>query len=133
MMISSRSSVPLQEIAAQAGTSLWYQVFAGDGAARRQIQDAINARCTAICITVGAAPASGTRRAATASKVDWPAVDALKRGLSVQVMVKGITTPEAAETALQHGVDGVIVSNYGGLAGAGTDSTVVGLPAMSTR
>lgn len=131
VMISSRSSVPLQEIAAQAGTSLWYQVFARDGAARRQIQDAVNARCTAICITVGAAPAAnGTRRSAIAEKVDWPAVDALKRGLTVPVMIKGITTPEAARVALQRGLDGIVVSNYGGLAGAATDSMVLTLPAI---
>ena len=130
-MISSRSSVPLQQIAAQAGTSLWYQVFAGDPAARRQIQDAVNARCTAICITVGAAPAaSGTRRSATAAKMDWSAVDALKRGLTVPVMVKGITAPEAAQVALQHGVDGIIVSNYGGPSGAVADAVVLTLPAI---
>ena len=130
-MISSRSSVPLQEIAAQAGMSLWYQVFTGDPAARRQIQEAVNARCTAICIAVGAPPAaSGILRSETTSKVDWPAVDALKQGLTVPVMVKGITTPEAARVALQHGVDGIIVSNYGGLAGAVTGSVVLSLPAI---
>ena len=130
-MISSRSSVPLQEVAAETSTSLWYQVFAGDPAARRQIQDAVNARCTAICITVGAAPAaSGTRRSPTAAKIDWSAVDALKRGLTVPVMVKGITVPETAQVALQHGVDGIIVSNYSGLAGAVTDSVVLTLPAI---
>lgn len=131
VMLSSRASVPLQEIAAGAGTSLWYQVFAGDPAARRQIQEAVNARCSAICITGGAAPAaSGTRRSAIAAKMDWSAVDALKRGLTVPVMVKGITTPEAAQVALQHGVDGIIVSNYGGLAGATTDSVVLTLPSI---
>ena len=131
VMLSSRASVPLQEIAAGAGTSLWYQVFAGDPAARRQIQEAVNARCSAICITGGAAPAaSGTRRSAIAAKMDWSAVDALKRGLTVPVMVKGITTPEAAQVALQHGVDGIIVSNYGGLAGAATDSVVLTLPSI---
>ena len=98
MVVSSRSSVPLQEIAAQARTPLWYQVFAADPAARRQIQDAVNAGCKAICITVGATPAAaGTRRSAIAAKVDWAAVDALKQGLSVPVMVKGIATPEAAQ------------------------------------
>ena len=133
-MISSRSSVPLQEIVAQAGTPLWYQVFAGDPAARRQIQDAVNARCTAICITAGAAPAaSGTRGSATAAKMDWSAVDALKRGLTVPVMVKGITAPEAAQVAMQHGVDGIIVSNYGGPAGAVTDPVVLTLPAIVDR
>ena len=35
------------------------------------------------------------------------------------VLVKGIATPEAARLALQHGVQGIIVSNYGGLAGRG--------------
>jgi 4-hydroxymandelate oxidase len=65
-----------------------------------------------------------------APKVDWPAVDALKRGLSVPVMLKGIATPETAQVALQHGVDGIIVSNYGGLAGAGTDAVVLTLPVI---
>jgi 4-hydroxymandelate oxidase len=130
MMVSSRSSVPLQEMTAQARTSLWYQVFAGDPAARRQIQDAVNARCSAICITLDAAPAPGGTRRSAAAKTDWSAVDALTRGLTVPVMVKGITTPEAAEAALQHGVDGIIVSNYGGLGGAVTDSVVLALPAI---
>ena len=131
MMVSSRSSVPLQEIAAQARTSLWYQVFAGDPAAKRQIQDAVNAGCKAICITVGAAPAPrGSRRSAMGAKVDWPAVDALKQGLNVPVLVKGVATPEAAQVALQHSVDGIIVSNYGGLAGTGTEAVILTLPAV---
>ena len=131
MMVSSRSSVPLQEIAAQARIALWYQVFAGDPAARLQIQDAVNAGCKAICIMAGAAPAArGSRRSAIAAKVDWPAVDALKQGLRVPVLVKGIATPEAAQVALQHGVDGIIVSNYGGLAGSGTEAVVLTLPAI---
>ena len=130
MMVSSRSSVPLKEIAAQAATPLWYQVFADDPAARRQIQDALEARCRAICITVGAAPAaSRTRRSARAAKVDWPAVDALMRGLGVPVIVKGIATPEVAQAAVQHGVNGIIVSAYAGPTGAVTDS-VLSLPAI---
>jgi 4-hydroxymandelate oxidase len=130
MVVSSRSSVRLQDIAAQAGTPLWYQVFASDPAARTEIQDAVDARCKAICITVGAQAANGARGAATAAKVDWPAVDALRRGLSVPVIVKGISTPEAAKVALQHGVDGIIVSNYGGLAGSSTDALILMLPAI---
>ena len=62
--------------------------------------------------------------------MDWSAVDALKRGLNVPMMVKGITTPEAAQLALQHGVDAIIVSNYDGLAGAATGSVVLTLPAI---
>jgi 4-hydroxymandelate oxidase len=130
MMVSSRSSVPLKDITAQAGTPLWYQVFAEDPAAGRQIQTALDARCQAICITVGTGPtAGGTRRSASAAKVDWPAVDALKRGLGVPVIVKGIATPETAQSAVQHGVNGIIVSGYGGPAGAATDS-LLALPAI---
>ena len=130
MMVSSRSSVTLQEIAAQAGTSLWYQVFAEDPAARRQIQEALDTRYRAICITVGTKPAaSRSRPSASAAKLDWPAVDALKRGLGVPVIVKGIATPEAAHAAVQHGVNGIIASGYGGTAGAVTDA-VLSLPAI---
>jgi 4-hydroxymandelate oxidase len=127
MVVSSRSSVPLHEIA-QAGTTLWYQVFASDAAARTQIQDAVNARCRAICITVGAVPATNGARVATVARVDWTAVAALTRASSVPVLVKGIATPEAAKLAVQQGVDGIVVSNYGGLAGSVTDALILTLP-----
>ena len=129
-VVSSDSSVPPHEIAARAGTLLWYQVFAGDAAARTLIQDAVKAGCRAICITVGAAPAPNSGRAATVTtvKTDWAAIDALKRGVSVPVMVKGITTPGAARLALQHGVDGIIVSNYGGRVGPDTGGPILALP-----
>jgi 4-hydroxymandelate oxidase len=129
MVVSSRSSVPLQEIAAQAGAMLWYQVFAGDPAARTQIQDATDARCRAICVTVGTVPRTGgARGVATVAKVDWAAVAALKRTSKVPVLVKGIATPEAATLALQQGVDGIVVSNYGGLTGSRTESLILALP-----
>jgi 4-hydroxymandelate oxidase len=129
-VVSSSSSIPLQEIAAHANTLLWYQVFASDPAAGTQIQDAVKAGCRAICITVGEAPAQNRGRAetATTAKTDWAAIDALKRAVSVPVIVKGITTPGAARLALQHGVHGIIVSNYGGRAGPGADALILTLP-----
>jgi 4-hydroxymandelate oxidase len=128
MVVSRGSSVPLREVAAQARTSLWYQVFAGDAAARTQIEDAVSARCKAVCITVGAASANSARGTATAAKVDWSAIVALMRGVSVPVMVKGIATPEAARLAVQHGVHGIIVSSYSGLGGPNTDTLILTLP-----
>jgi 4-hydroxymandelate oxidase len=129
MVVSSRSSVPLQEIAAQAGAMLWYQVFASDPAARTQIQEAMDAGCRAICVTVGTVPPiGGARGVATVAKVDWAAVAALKRTSRVPVMVKGVATPEAATLALQQGVDGIVVSNYGGVAGSRTESLILALP-----
>jgi isopentenyl diphosphate isomerase/L-lactate dehydrogenase-like FMN-dependent dehydrogenase len=61
--------------------------------------------------------------------VDWPAIDALRQGVGVPVIVKGIATPEAAQAALQHGVNGIIVSGYGGSTGTIADS-VLSLPAI---
>jgi 4-hydroxymandelate oxidase len=129
MVVSSRSSVPLLDIAAQTGATLWYQVFASDPAARTQVQEAVDARCRAICVTVGTAPPTvGGRGVAMVAKVDWAAVAALKRTSRVPLLVKGVATPEAAKLALQQGADGIVVSNYGGLTGSRTEAVILGLP-----
>src|SRR5438094_5648982 len=99
MIVSSRSSVPVDQIAA-ANKNFWYQVYASDAAAKTQIADGVKAGARAIVITVGAAPAAGAK-AATPAAVNWAALDSLKQGLSVPVIVKGITTPADATAALQ--------------------------------
>jgi hypothetical protein len=43
---------------------------------------------------------------------DWAAIDGLRQGLSVPVLLKGIMTPAEAKLALQHGVQGIIVSSW---------------------
>ena len=62
--------------------------------------------------------------------MDWTAVDAIKQGINVPVLVKGIATPDDARLALKHGVQGVIVSNYGGLVGPVRDAPILALPAI---
>ena len=127
MIVSSRSSVPLADIAALAKPSFWYQVYASDGAARTQAQDAVKAGAKAIVITVGASHASNGGRVASAASINWSAVDAIKQGLTVPVIVKGITTPGEATAALQHNVQGIVASNFGGLLG-NKDSMILTLP-----
>ena len=126
MIVSSRSSVPLAEIAAIA-KPFWYQVYASDSAAKSQVQDAIKAGAQAIVITVGASHATNGARAATASSINWSTVDAIKQGVSVPVIVKGITTPSEATAALQHNVQGIVASNFGGLL-ANKDAMILTLP-----
>lgn len=46
----------------------------------------------------------------------WDFVRRLKDATSMKVLVKGIVTREDAELAMQHGVDGLFVSNHGGRA-----------------
>jgi 4-hydroxymandelate oxidase len=113
IIVSSRSSMPLDQIAA-ANKNFWYQVYASDAAAKTQIADGVKAGAKAIVITVGASPAA-TPKLATPAAVNWTAVDSLKQGVTVPVLVKGITAPADATAALQHGAQGIIVSNYGGL------------------
>jgi isopentenyl diphosphate isomerase/L-lactate dehydrogenase-like FMN-dependent dehydrogenase len=44
----------------------------------------------------------------------WELLDRLKQETTMKVFVKGIVTAEDAERCLEHGVDGIIVSNHGG-------------------
>jgi len=47
-------------------------------------------------------------------QLTWEFLDQLKQETSMKVFVKGIVTAEDAEQCLEHGVDGIIVSNHGG-------------------
>ena len=48
--------------------------------------------------------------------VDWDYVDRLRDATSMRVLLKGIVAAEDAHLAVEHGVDGIIVSNHGGRA-----------------
>ena len=127
MIVSSRSSVPLAEIAAVAKPSFWYQVYASDSAAKAQVQDAIKAGAKAIVITVGASHSANGSRPAASTSINWSAVDSIKQGVNVPVIVKGISTPSEATAALQHNVQGIVASNFGGLL-ANKDAMILALP-----
>ncbi len=105
VVVSSRSSVPIDQLAAAAKTPLWYQVWA-EADAKAQIQRAVKAGVRTVVVTLGATPGA-------AAEPDWAAIDGLRQGLSVPVLVKGILTPAEARLALQHGVQGIIVSHWG--------------------
>jgi len=120
VMVSSQSSVPIEQIAAEAKTPLWYQVWAG-AEAPALVQRAVQAGVRAVCVTLGAA--SG----APAAEPDWGAIDALRQGLKVPLLVKGIVTAAEARTALQHGAQGIVVSTWGRSTQA---SSILALPAI---
>jgi len=44
----------------------------------------------------------------------WDDLDWLRGQTSLPILVKGVLTADDAERALQHGVDGIVVSNHGG-------------------
>ena len=119
MVVSGRASYPIQEIAAQPAATLWYQVYPEPDldAQRRRIGEAVDLGCKALCITIGGA--------------DWSAIDRLRQGLRVPVVLKGIMTPEEARAAIGKGIDGIVVSNYGGQARSGMAAPIEVLPAIA--
>ena len=59
--------------------------------------------------------------------MDWDYVDRLKDSMSMKLFLKGLVTAEDAMLAVEHGVDGVIVSNHGGRAEDSGRSTIESL------
>ena len=63
-----------------------------------------------------------------AVNMDWDFVKRLRDTVTVKLLIKGIVTREDAQLAVQHGVDGLIVSNHGGRAEETLRPTVESLP-----
>ena len=114
MVVSSDSSMSLAAIAQAATTPLWLQVYANSPKLKDVLAEAGAARAKAVIVTVNAgASASGPPSPAEA-RIDWAAVDAVVKGTSLPVIVKGITRPDDAREAAARGAKGVVVSNYRG-------------------
>jgi 4-hydroxymandelate oxidase len=60
----------------------------------------------------------------------WQYLDEVRRMLKVPLLVKGILTAEDAVMCVEHGVDGIIVSNHGGRSMDYGPSTLEVLPAI---
>jgi 4-hydroxymandelate oxidase len=54
--------------------------------------------------------------AAHPANMDWDFVKRLRDTVTVKLLLKGIVTREDAQLAVEHGVDGLVVSNHGGRA-----------------
>jgi 4-hydroxymandelate oxidase len=58
----------------------------------------------------------------------WEFVDRLRKATSLKLFIKGIDTREDARLAIEHGLDGILVSNHGGRATETGRSTIAALP-----
>ena len=59
--------------------------------------------------------------------MEWDFGDRLRESTSMKLLLKGIVTAEDARLAVEHGVDGLIVSNHGGRAEDSGRSTIESL------
>lgn len=62
------------------------------------------------------------------ANMDWEFVKRLRDAVSVKLLIKGIVTREDAQLAVEHGVDGLVVSNHGGRAEESLRPTIECLP-----
>ena len=60
--------------------------------------------------------------------MNWDFVKRLRDTVTVKLFIKGIVTREDAQLAVEHGVDGLVVSNHGGRAEETLRSTIESLP-----
>jgi 4-hydroxymandelate oxidase len=112
MVVSSDSSMSLAAIAQAATTPLWLQVYANSPKVKDVLAEASSAKAKAVIVTVNAGTSASA--APTEARIDWSAVDAVVKGTSLPVIVKGITRAEDAREAAARGAKGVVVSNYRG-------------------
>ena len=140
VVVSARASQPIEKIAAEARTTLWYQAYpeADMAPVLAKVQQAVKAGCRAVCLTIGtpyqpagAGSASPLKLAALASgKVDWAIVDQVRKAANVPVILKGIMNPDEARTAIERGANGIVVSDQGGRLVHGLASPVEVLPGI---
>jgi 4-hydroxymandelate oxidase len=66
--------------------------------------------------------------AAEPANLSWDFVKRLRDTVTVKLLIKGVVTREDAQIAVEHGVDGLMVSNHGGRAEETLRPTIESLP-----
>jgi 4-hydroxymandelate oxidase len=61
-------------------------------------------------------------------RMTWELVDRLRQATTLKLLIKGIDTREDARLAIEHGADGILVSNHGGRSTETGRSTIEALP-----
>jgi L-lactate dehydrogenase (cytochrome)/(S)-mandelate dehydrogenase len=79
---------------------------------------------------VGGKVTGKVARVANSASVDWKDVDELRRRWPGKLVVKGLLHPDDARRALDHGVDGIAVSNHGGRNFDSSPPAIHALPAI---
>ncbi|MCP2163532.1 alpha-hydroxy acid oxidase [Goodfellowiella coeruleoviolacea] len=59
-------------------------------------------------------PGGAVRRIEMSAELSWAHIDWLRQRTALPIVLKGVLHPEDALLAVEHGVDGLLVSNHGG-------------------
>jgi isopentenyl diphosphate isomerase/L-lactate dehydrogenase-like FMN-dependent dehydrogenase len=143
-IISNNSSQPAEKIATSTTAApVWFQFYPRRSLdeSRATLERVQQAGCTAIVVTVdqqatfyertqhlrnlGGAPRGPLPRPGANAKnpyrvndnrlwYEWPYLDQIRPFINGPMLVKGILTAEDARLCIEHGAQGIIVSNHGG-------------------
>ena len=142
MIVSNVSSFPFEKVAEAATGPLWFQLYPKPELdANREILEKVQAAgCRAVVVTVDqqtlyyeralhgrnltAGPVRRTARRTPPRNAygiedhrlwyEWKFFDQIRPFVKVPLLIKGILTAEDARLSIDHGLDGVYVSNHGG-------------------
>lgn len=153
MVASTESTRRLEDIADAASGPLWFQlyVYRDRTVAEALVRRAEAAGYRAIVLTVDL-PAwwgierrirLGTAHAGTTSMgnlpgmtdleavaLTWQDIAWLRSLTSLPLVLKGLLTPDDAIEAVNHGVEGIVVSNHGGRSVDGVPASIEALPSI---
>ena len=144
-MLSTQTSIGVEEVAQALGTPPWYQLYipARWDNTERLVRRVEAAGCPVLAWTVdglgGRNIETSTRLARTDSRdcaschadrikpmlrgiegglnpgaATWEWVDRLKKMTRMKLVIKGLDNRDDAKLAVEHGADGIVVSNHGG-------------------
>jgi len=148
MVVSTSSTRSLEDIASEGGGPLWFQLYFHDRkSAEELIQRAEAAGYRALVLTADAprwghkerairsgfripskANFSGRGPAEIEPSLTWESLVWLRSVTQLPIILKGILTAEDAMLAVEHGVDGIIVSNHGGRQLDSVSASIEALP-----
>ncbi|MBM2619547.1 alpha-hydroxy-acid oxidizing protein [Actinoplanes sp. LDG1-06] len=158
MVVSMAATQPVEDITA-TGAAVWFQLYPqpDDEFQRHVVKRAEAAGCRALVVTVDS-PVFGRRERDRRNGFDdlpdgytcenmrdgegrvreigfdptlgWEHVHRLRASTGLPIVLKGVLHPADARLAVEHGVDGLIVSNHGGRQLDGAIATVDALPAI---
>jgi isopentenyl diphosphate isomerase/L-lactate dehydrogenase-like FMN-dependent dehydrogenase len=147
MVVSSSSTRSLEDIAREATGPLWFQLYVhGRQSAEGLVHRATEAGYRALVVTVDSprwgrkersirsgfrvplkANFTNAEAAVDVIPLTWESLTWLRSLTSLPLVLKGILTAEDAVLAVEHGVDGIVVSNHGGRQ---LDTTIASIEAL---
>ena len=142
-MLSSATSISVEDVAGALGAAPWYQLYMpADWQETVSVVRRVEAAgCTVLAWTVDILGGRNLETATRGARADtrncpvchtgrkmpmsakggtnpgtanWDYVDKLKKMTRMKVILKGLDTREDARRAVEHGADGIVVSNHGG-------------------